>query len=147
MAKDALLRIRMSQTEAKLVENLVKNHMRLGSVPSWTKPATRRLMRDLGDQLDDLFTLVEADLMALKPDTQVFDLDAARKATVSISMGTSSNNFNSPLTGDEIKDIFGMPPGPEIGRLKRLLEEGVIDGELEPNNKEMAIAFLKSHFS
>ena len=48
------------------------------------------------------------------------------------------------ITGEDIMRIRGMPPGPEVGRIKRRLEELVMDGEVPPS-KEAVIDFLATH--
>jgi tRNA nucleotidyltransferase domain 2 putative len=39
---------------------------------------------------------------------------------------------------------FGLEPGPELGRLKKLAAQAVVDGELE-NQSDAILAWLKAH--
>jgi len=50
--------------------------------------------------------------------------------------------LESPLTGSEIMALTGLEPGVEIGRLKTLLTEKVLDGELAPSDKDRAAQIL-----
>jgi len=45
--------------------------------------------------------------------------------------------FQSPLRGDEIIELLGVPPGPVIGRIKKTIEEAILDGVI-PNEYEAA---------
>jgi hypothetical protein len=48
------------------------------------------------------------------------------------------------VSGEDIMRVRGIRPGPEVGRLKRRLEELVMDGEIPPN-KEAVIDYLATH--
>ncbi len=62
-------RLRFSRARKRAVALLVRNHMRpVLYDPSWTNSAVRRLIRDSGDQLQNLMILAEADIKAHSPD-------------------------------------------------------------------------------
>ena len=48
------------------------------------------------------------------------------------------------ITGDEIMRARGIGPGPEVGRIKRKLEELVIDGEVAPETAAV-VDYLTKH--
>ena len=48
------------------------------------------------------------------------------------------------VSGEEIMRIKGIGPGPEVGRIKRKLEELVIDGEIPPE-REAVVDYLSTH--
>lgn len=143
MARVILNRWKFSGDEIDTVCKLVKNHMRLGSAPELTDSAARRLIRDLGKDLDRLLNLVDADANALKTGVRVMDVDAIREKIVQVQLQTPASSLASPLSGQEIMEIAGVPPGPEVGKLKRLLDEAVIEGKFTPDDKEAAIAHLR----
>ena len=142
LARTMLRRLRFSQQDIERVAILVRNHMRLGSAPVFTSSAARRVIRDLGDQTDRLLKLVEADTRALKPGVRVMELDVIRMQLANVQRITPKSTLESPLTGSEIMALTGLEPGVEIGRLKTLLTEKVLDGELAPSDKDRAAEIL-----
>lgn len=134
MTRARLRDLRFGEATIDSVARLVKNHMRLTSGPSFTPSAARRLLRDLGDQVDDLIALVDADARALKPGTRTLDLDIVRHRIAETKIVTPASTLESPLSGAEIMAITGWSPGPEVGRLKSALRELVLEGELAPDD-------------
>jgi poly(A) polymerase len=49
--------------------------------------------------------------------------------------------FQSPVRGDEIMQTFGIPPGPQVGILKKQIEEAILEG-LIPNEHDAAFEYL-----
>jgi len=143
MARTLLRRLRFPQRDIDQVASLVKNHMRLGSAPVFTPSAARRVIRDLGDQTDRLLDLVQADTEALKPGVRVMDLAPIRAQLAKVKEATPKAKLESPLTGAEIMAVTGIPAGPEVGRLKTMLTEKVLEGELSPDDKPAAEAALR----
>ena len=142
MARTMLRRLRFSQKNIDEVALLVKNHMRLGSSPTFTPSAARRVIRDLGDQTGRLLELVEADTLSLRPGVKVMNLDSIRDQIARVSVATPRETLESPLSGKEIMELTGLAAGPEIGRLKNLLTEKVLEGELAPNDKVGAVKII-----
>ncbi len=135
MTQTVMRNLKFSQREIEKVAVLVKNHMRLGSAPVFTASAARRVLRDLGDQTEELLKLVEADTLALKPGVKVMELDSIRKQIEAVQVATPISALESPLSGEEIMEITGFSPGREIGRLKGILLDQVLDGKLDPGDK------------
>ncbi len=138
LAHTLCLRWRYSQETARDVSHLVKNHMRLTGIKKLSTPATRRIIRDLGDQLQNWMTLIESDAGALKKGVRKLDLTELKAKISEIKTTQPPSNWNSPLTGEQIMEITGIPPGPEIGKLKSELENLVIEGTIPPNDIKKA---------
>jgi len=142
MTREILRRWKFSEREIEPVVKLVRHHMRLGSSPVFTKPAARRLIRDLGDQVEPLLTLVEADASSLRPGVRALDLAPIRAQIAAVSQETPRETLESPLSGEEIMAVLGIGPGREVGKWKQFLTEKVLEGELQPGDKEAARALL-----
>ena len=50
-------------------------------------------------------------------------------------------NFQPPVDGIEIMNLFGLAQCAEIGKLKSLIKEAILDGEI-PNEHDAAKQFL-----
>jgi poly(A) polymerase/tRNA nucleotidyltransferase (CCA-adding enzyme) len=44
------------------------------------------------------------------------------------------------VTGKDLMDALGIPPGPEVGRLLRLLEEARVEGEVKNRDEALRLA-------
>lgn len=145
MAASLLRRLRFANETVEEVALLVHNHMRLGSFDRPTLGAARRLVRDLGDRLDDLFRLVEADADALRPGVRRLDLTPIRTLVDQVATATPAARLECPLSGEEIMNATGWGPGEGIGKVKRMLLEEVLEGRLDPGDKAGALAWLREH--
>ena len=138
IARDIMHRLRFSNAEIDEVSFLVGMHMRVGQYNSkWTNAAVRRLVRDSGEHLNDLILLTEADRLAANTKLLTVDLERLDKHIKSATKKLKGG-IKSPLDGKEIIELTGITEGPEIGKLKKLLEEEVIEGNLLPDDKEKA---------
>jgi hypothetical protein len=86
--------------------------------------------------------LVEADKSALRPGLTTLDLGPIRARLAEVARQTPREVLESPLNGEAIMDALGMGPGEGVGEAKRMLTEKVLDGELEPGDREGAMAVL-----
>ena len=142
MAITALERLRLPQRDVQQVARLVRLHLRPVYYRSeWTDGAVRRLARDAGDLLDRLIVLARADLAASAyPDQAKLDELARRLTQVRLE---SPTRLESPVDGADIMRVLGLPPGPEVGRIKARLTELVLDGEIPPD-RDAILAYLKA---
>jgi poly(A) polymerase len=143
MAEAALARLRFSNQVIDRVAALVRLHLRpVFYTSEWSDGAVRRLARDAGELLWPLLDLARADVAASAyPDPGKLDELAGRLRGV---MAEKPSRMLLPVSGRDIMKIRGLPPGPEVGRLKQRLEELVLDGALEPS-REAVLDYLRNH--
>ncbi len=143
IARNALERLRFPQRDIDAVVTLVRLHLRPVFYRSeWTDGAVRRLARDAGAQVERLMALARADIGASAyPEPEKLDELAARLASV---LSEHPTRLAAPIDGEDIMRERGLPPGPEVGRIKERLGELIMDGEVEPN-REAVLAYLRSH--
>jgi poly(A) polymerase len=145
MTWDILNRWKFSNRTILRVANLVKGHMRLGTMNQFTTPAARRLIRDFDEDLPLLLDLVEADASSLRPGVRVMDLAPMREKLAATAVSTPASRIRSPLTGEVVMEILSVGPGPVIGAVQRSLEEQVIQGTFSSDDTEAARDWLRTH--
>lgn len=146
-AGQILRRLRYSEDFVAQVQQLVKNHMRLGTAEKWSDSASRRLMRDLGENLERLLRLVEADANALRPGVRVLDIGAIRTFLSRVAHQTPVTKLESPLSGQDIMVLLSLAPGRKVGEVKQWLLDQVLEGNLDPDDLEKSKAMVIAAFS
>lgn len=133
----------------KYVAKLVGLHMRPQSVGEQgvSDSAVRRLITEAGNDIDDLMILAESDITSKQPEKvrrQLEGFKKLRERMQEIHDADELRNWKNPIDGHEIMERLSIPPGPEISRLKSIVKEAIIEGEI-PYDHDAAWNYLISH--
>ena len=109
-----------------------------------TDSALRRLLFDAGEDFDDLITLCKADITTKNEKKQrrfKQNFEVVEQKIKDVEERDHLRNFQPPISGEQIMQLFDIKPGKEIGILKNAIKEAILEGEVE-NNYNSALEFV-----
>lgn len=130
----------------RYVQHLIRLHHRPVSLVdnSVTDSAVRRLVFDAGVALEDLMTLVRADITSENPKRVHRYLNAFESVEQKMADVEARDHlriFQPPVDGQEIMDALALKPGRVIGDLKEAIRNAILDGHI-PNEHDAAFTYL-----
>jgi poly(A) polymerase len=126
MTRKRMKALRFSNDEVAAVSHLVGLHLRFHGYGTgeWTDSAVRRYVRDAGDQLDRLHVLTRADCTTRnrrKAERLRRTYDDLEERIARLAEQEELNAMRPDLDGNQIMQILGIDPGPEVGEAYRHL--------------------------
>ncbi|MFT3920806.1 CCA tRNA nucleotidyltransferase [Cloacibacterium sp.] len=147
MVKNLFTRLKLPLgTDMKYVQKMVKLSSRpIALIDDGTSDsALRRLLFDAGEDLEDLFTLCKADITTKNSQKQEKfkkNFEYVAKKIKEVEKKDQVRNFQPPISGEEIMELFNLKPGREIGILKEKVKEAILEGIIA-NDKDEARNFV-----
>jgi len=150
MVVDILTRLRFSTKEIKLVEMLVKHHLRPTQMSQEGLPTSRaiyRFFRDTGEAGIDILMFSLADHLATRGPGLI---NSNWQEHITIVNHVISRYYEEEQTvphvklvdGHDLIGLFGMKPGAELGRILELVREAQAAGEL--TNRQEALDYIRN---
>jgi len=128
-------RIGVGANFARKVAKLIRFHLRFAAcagAPGLTDKAIRKLLRDAGDQLDNLYALTIADLTTSNEGKVTKNKERCKKLKERINKLIEEDKKVIPKlpkgTGHKLYDRLGLK-GPALGEIMEILTKRLQDGE------------------
>ena len=149
MTADILEKLRFSNKEVKLVEIMVRHHLRPVQMSHNGFPSHRaiyRYFRDTGEAgIDTLFLSLADHLAARGAHLSLSQWkEHAQRVEYVLHQRFQEESVVIPLKlvdGHDLIDIFAMSPGPEMGKILEAVREAQAAGEL--TTREQALSYIQ----
>uniref|UniRef100_Q3ASN2 HDIG n=1 Tax=Chlorobium chlorochromatii (strain CaD3) TaxID=340177 RepID=Q3ASN2_CHLCH len=139
--------MRWSHEHLEYVQKLVRLHHR--PIPlskeEITDSAVRRLMFDAGEDLRDLMTLCRSDVTSKNPRKVARIMSNFNHVEAKIAeVGEKDQlaKWRPPISGQDIMEALGLAEGKAVGKIKKQMENAVIDGIIA-YDREAALAYVR----
>src|SRR5215211_1932169 len=160
IARGAMHRLAYPKDDVDAVANLVRPYGYATSKDPWSDAAVRRFIRDTylarGDRelanVDMLLRLARADITGSAPRRRRIAEESWRSLKSKVDEVRAEDTvekLESPLSGNDLMEQFGLGPGRWIKGLKDYLQNEVVEGRLGKDDidkaRELATAYAREH--
>ncbi|SNS69685.1 HDIG domain-containing protein [Ekhidna lutea] len=132
----------------KYVQKLVRLHLRPIALVNdrVTDSAVRRMVFEAGEDVGDLMTLCKADVTSKNPERVKkyrSNFKKVEKRIREVEERDHVMNFNPPVSGEQIIEVFDIKPSKVIGDIKTEIKEAILDGRIKNDEKEAFELMIK----
>jgi len=144
MTESILKRIGLPNKWIKAIIFMVRNHMRPNLYDkNWSTSAVRRFVREMGHMLEPVLDLSRADITSHKPLTVDGHLARISELSERCEEAQEYKELKCPLTGYDIMNYYKIKPGPEVGKMQKIIIEALLSSKLnQVYNKQIYFAYL-----
>jgi tRNA nucleotidyltransferase (CCA-adding enzyme) len=147
MARDIGKKLRMKKKDIEYIAKLVRWHLQPIALmdEGVTDSAVRRLIVNGGNELFDLLILCRSDITTgnqKKKEKRLKNYEILDSRIREVIEKDKMRAFQSPVRGEEIMELCSLAPGPTVGKIKKAIEEAILDGKI-PNEYEPAKEYFE----
>ena len=138
--------MKLSNDLTEYLCKLIKLHLRPISLAKEgvTDSAVRRLIVQAEEDIDDLMILCRADITTKnkkKVNRYLDNFIKVEELVKDVKLRDELRAFQSPVRGAEIMEKFNLSPGKDVGKIKKAIEDAILDGVIK-NDYEQALEFM-----